>query len=263
MKVAVIGAGSMGGAIIRGLLRSKYCKAEDICCTAKTSKTLQALYKYNPELNLTQNNTEAIQEADIVIMAVKPWLMADIISKIRQEFKPDRQILVSVATGISINNIEEYLHLPMLPPIFVAIPNIAVEVLQGITLIEGRHATSNQYTKVFDLFQALGSAYLVDEEQMAYTMLVTSCGTAYALRYIRAMMEGAISLGVKPSEAIELVAKTVKGAAELILSTGAHPETEIDKVTTPGGITIKGLNAMESEGFTASVLAAFTGYQNE
>lgn len=263
MKVAVIGAGNMGSAIIKGLLKSRFCKAEDICCTARTTKTLQDLYKYNPELNLTQNNIEAVQDADIVILAVKPWIMMDVITKIRQVFKADSQILVSVAAGTSIEEIEDYFHQEVLPPIFVAIPNLAVEVLEGVTLIEGKNATPNQYTKVFDLFEALGTAYMVDEEQMSYDMLVTSCGTAFALKYIRAMVQGAIALGVKQSEAIELVAKTVKGASELVLSTGVHPEVEIDKVTTPGGLTIKGINAMESAGFTKAVLAGLKGCQEE
>ena len=107
---------------------------------------------------------------------------------------------------------------------------------------------------MLSLCDKLGKTLLVDERRLNAGMMVASCGTAFALRYARAAMEGGIQLGLYPAEAREAVYQTMKGAVDLADARGTHPEAEIDRVTTPGGITIRGLNAMEEAGFTASVM---------
>ena len=105
------------------------------------------------------------------------------------------------------------------------------------------------------LFDAVGKTAVVDERRLKAGMMLASCGTAFALRYVRASAEGGVELGLYPKEAVEAALQTVKGAAALLEARGTHPEQEIDRVTTPGGITIRGLNAMEEAGFTAAVIA--------
>ena len=138
--------------------------------------------------------------------------------------------------------------------IFRAIPNTAVEVLCGVTVMVHHGASDAQVSQIHNLFSALGYVMVVEEKLIPAATSITSCGIAFAMRYIRAAMEGGVELGFRPDEAARLVEHTVKGAATLLLQNGAHPEAEIDKVTTAGGITIKGLNAMEHSGFTSAVI---------
>ena len=131
---------------------------------------------------------------------------------------------------------------------------MSISQLESMTLIASHHASKEQEQLMLDIFNEMGLAMLIPEKQMAATTALTSCGIAYAMRYLRAAMEGGVELGFYPKDAQQVVMQTMKGAVELLLAHGTHPETEIDRVTTPGGITIKGLNAMEESGFTASVI---------
>ena len=108
--------------------------------------------------------------------------------------------------------------------------------------------------QILHIFQELGDAMLVEERLMGAGMALASCGIAYAMRYIRAATEGGVELGMYARDAQRIVQQTLRGAVELLEATGGHPEEEIDKVTTPGGITIRGLNAMEQNGFSNSVI---------
>ena len=132
-------------------------------------------------------------------------------------------------------------------------PNPAVTGSAGMTFITSRNATPEQIQSMTSLFESLGMVMEIPEKQFDGGMALASCGIAYALRYVRAAMEGGIELGIPPRMAQTILAQTLKGAAEILLRTGNHPEIEIDKVTTPGGITISGLNAMEATGFTHAV----------
>jgi pyrroline-5-carboxylate reductase len=255
MKIAIIGSGNMGGAIVHGLIQSRFCPASDIICTAKSMETLEKLKRLYPDLQTTRDNVWAAQEATLIILAVKPWLIQDITEAIAPAIRPKEQILVSVAAGVSLSQLENFLHLSEVPALFRVIPNTAAQVQESMTVIAQAHASEVQVAQVLSLFDRLGKSILTDEAHLEAGMILASCGTAFALRYIRAAMEAAIELGFKASDAQFLLAQTVKGAAQLLLTQGAHPEVEIDKVTTPGGITIKGLNAMEANGFTHAVIA--------
>ena len=251
----------MGGAILRGLIKSGTCRPEDIICTAKSAATLIKVSEYSEHVRVTGDNALAARMADVVILAVKPWLVAEVIEEIRPSLNLGRQIIVSVAAGITLERLAEMFVAPspserdgVRPPLFRVIPNTAVEALCGVTFIAQYGATEEQTELVKRLFSALGYALVVDEKLIPAGTALASCGIAFAMRYIRAAMEGGIELGFRPEEAACIVEHTVKGAATLLLESGEHPETEIDKVTTAGGITIKGLNAMEKAGFTAAVI---------
>lgn len=256
MAIAILGTGNMGGAIARGLIKSGIYRPEEITCTAKSEHTIKKIREYNAQIRIGRSNAEAATEADLIILAVKPWLIGEVIEEIRHSIK--QQIIVSVAANITLDNLAQMLapqhNSKDTAPLFRAIPNTAVEALCGVTLIAQQGASHEQTAQVKALFDALGYALIVEEQQIPAGTSLASCGIAFAMRYIRAAMEGGVELGFRPEEAAHIVAHTVKGAATLLLENDTHPEAEIDKVTTAGGITIKGLNAMERSGFTTAVI---------
>ena len=265
----------MGGAIMRGLIKSGTCRPEEFICTARTETTLDKIRGYAPGIRTTRDNASAVAEADIIILAVKPWLVEEVMEEIRPSIRKEKQMIVSVAAGVTLRDLVLYVEPqyniieanricaeiegkepePFVEPvIFRAIPNTAVEALCGVTVMAHHGASDEQVAQVQGLFAALGYALIVEEKLIPAATSLTSCGIAFAMRYIRAAMEGGVELGFRPDEAARLVEHTVKGAATLLLESGMHPEQAIDKVTTAGGITIKGLNAMERSGFTSAVI---------
>ena len=141
-------------------------------------------------------------------------------------------------------------------PMFRLIPNTAISELESMTLIAARNTNDEQNQFMLRLFNEMGMAMLIPEDKIAATTALTSCGIAYVLKYIQAAMQAGIEMGIRPKDAMEMVAQSVKGAAALILNNDTHPSVEIDKVTTPGGITIKGINELEHNGFTSAVIKA-------
>ncbi|MBR4313014.1 MAG: pyrroline-5-carboxylate reductase [Bacteroidaceae bacterium] len=252
MTIAFIGTGNMGGAIVRGLIKSGTCLPEEIICTAKTQATLDKIRGYNACIRTTTNNSEAVAEADIVVLAVKPWLINQVMEEIHPKLKLNKQIIVSVAAGVTLKDLAEMAGNDS--TFFRVIPNTAVEALCGVTFIAHQGASQEQVDEVQRLFATLGYALVVDEKLIPAGTALASCGIAFAMRYIRAAMAGGVELGFRPEEAARIVEHTVKGAATLLLESCEHPEVAIDRVTTAGGITIKGLNAMEESGFTTAVI---------
>ena len=252
MKIAIIGAGNMGGAIARGLAKGSIIRTEDISVSNPSQAKLDALKLEFPAMQVTSNNAEAVREADIVLLAVKPWLIEPVLKALPLD--AEKQMLVSVAAGISFAQFEEWVGEKM--TVFRVIPNTAISQLESMTLIASHHANQEQEQLMLDIFNEMGLAMLIPEKQMAATTALTSCGIAYVLKYIQAAMQAGIELGVYPKDAQRMVAQSVKGAASLILNNDTHPSVEIDKVTTPGGITIRGINELEHEGFTSAVIKA-------
>ncbi len=257
MKVAVIGAGNMGGAITRGLVHSNLFCASNVSVADPLATNLDMLKCDCPNIMTSTSNADAVKNADIVVFAVKPWLMQQVVSEVVAAMDCSRQILVSIAAGISIGDISNWItsHVDK-PVIFRAMPNTAIAVHQSMTFIcHNTNATDKQIEKVSSIFDALGKVAVIEERLMPVATALCSCGIAYAMRYVRAATEGGIELGMYAGSAKDYVLQTMRGAIELLEATGNNPEVEIDKVSTPGGVTIKGLNAMESAGFTASVVS--------
>ncbi|MBP3269838.1 MAG: pyrroline-5-carboxylate reductase [Bacteroidales bacterium] len=248
MRIAIIGAGNMGGATALGLAR--YCQGAEITATAKHQATLE---KYsNSGIRTTLDNTAAVSWADLVVMGVKPWLLKEVLTPLLPLMKG--KILVSLAAGIPAATLKEWTEGFNIQGVYTVIPNLAIEIGESMTFINEVFGTQETLSSVSGLFQAVGKALVVDEKRLGAGMMVASCGTAFALRYVRAATEGGVELGLYPKEALEAALQTVKGAAMLADAHGTHPEQEIDKVTTPGGITIRGLNAMEEAGFSNAVI---------
>jgi pyrroline-5-carboxylate reductase len=256
MKVTIIGTGNIGSAIALGLAKGSMFEASDITCTDTSDDTLDNVRKSGLEFILSTNNVEAVKDADIIILAVKPWKIESVIGEIKAAVNYEKQIIVSIAAGITFDELTFYLakNDTIAPTIFRIIPNTAIAVRSSMTFVAAYNASDEQTELILQIFKELGHAMLVEERLMTAGTSLASSGIAFALRYIRAAIEGGVELGFYPQEAQAIVVHTVKGAIDLLLENKSNPEAEIDKVTTPGGITIKGLNEMEVSGFTASVI---------
>ena len=252
MKVTIIGAGNMGGAIARGLAKGTIVGAADITVSDPSEKMLQNLQQEYPLMNVTTDNRTAISEADFVIVAVKPWLMKTVLAELPLQ---PQQVLVSVAAGVSFDQLVEYTAAPDLT-MFRLVPNTAMSQLESMTLIASRHAPPEHERLMVEIFNEMGLAMMIPESQIEATTALTSCGIAYVLKYIQAAMQAGVEMGIYPKDAQRMVAQSVKGAASLILNNDTHPSLEIDKVTTPGGITIKGINELEHAGFSSAIIRA-------
>ena len=255
MKISIIGAGAMGGAMAEGLIKGDYIKNEDICIS-DPSRICRDKFA-DMGITATPSNQLAAQGADVVCVVVKPWLVEQVLKGIREVMDYDKQILVVVAAGVKSESIKEWMAKDggKLIPTFLVIPNIAIAQLASMTFIAPAIAVEQQHTDVVkDLFDAMGKSIITDEQHLGAGTTLASCGIAYAMRYIRAASEGGVELGFKADEAKQIVMQTMKGAVTLLEATGLHPEAAIDLVTTPGGVTIKGLNEMEHNGFTSSVI---------
>ncbi len=253
MKITVIGAGNMGGAIVRGLVAQNAVAAENITVTAAHASTLDKLKKACGQgLNTTTDNAGA----DVIILAVKPWLLLGVLEEIAPRIAFREQVIVSVAAGVSLSQIDSTLQRYSSDRvIFRAIPNTAISVAASTTLLcRGDNATDKEVELVNAVFKPLGTVVELPESRLNAAIAVTSCGIAYVMRFVRATVEGAVELGLSPDQALGLCIDTLAGTSALLGKNGSHPEAEIDKVTTPGGLTIRGLNAMEEAGFSQSVI---------
>lgn len=252
-KIAILGSGNMGGAIAASLAGpADY----EVTCTAASRSTLDRLLDTVPGVSVSLSNAEAVAEADIVVIAVKPYIAPQVISEIKPCLRPGTTVITVVATH-SLESLSEELDAGKLSlNIFRVIPNTAIRNGKSVTFIaRDKNASRGATDEVKAIFDRSGHAFIVPEKDMNACMALASCGIAYFLRFIRAAAEGSVELGLRPAFATTIAALTAEGAASL-LADGAHPEAEIDKVTTPGGITIRGLNALEANGFTNAVIEA-------
>ncbi|MDL2223495.1 pyrroline-5-carboxylate reductase [Bacteroidales bacterium OttesenSCG-928-M11] len=259
MKITIIGGGNMGGAIARGLTQGSLFQANDITVVDIIEAPLKTLSNFNNQIHTHLGDYSSIAFADIVLLAVKPWLILESIRNIKPYIN-EKQILASVAAGISIKEMSDELNKEdkkdILPAIFRVVPNTAVSVCKSMTLIASNNASAEQETLLLNIFNELGWAILIEENKIPAGTALTSCGIAYLFKYIRAAMLAGIEMGFYPQQAQDMIIKTMLGAGYLLNETKQHPEIEIDKVTTPGGITIKGINELEANGFTHSILQA-------
>ncbi|MEI8084708.1 MAG: pyrroline-5-carboxylate reductase [Paludibacter sp.] len=252
MQIAIIGAGNMGGAIARGLSKGKLIQSKNIRVSDVSQANLDAITAFATEITVSTSNRDIIKDADIIILAVKPWLVEVVAEEIENKFDFKKQIIVSIAAGVNFEQLAGLFDTEA--TFFRVIPNTAIDVLQSVSTISSFRANKEQEELIMAIFGELGKTFLVPEAQLNAFMSLSSCGIAYAFRYIRAAMEGGVEMGIYPNVAKEVVIQTLRGAIDLLEANNSHPEVEIDKVTTPGGITIKGLNEMEANGFSNAVI---------
>lgn len=258
-KITIIGGGNLGVAIAEGLINSKYCKAGEITITRRNISLLENLKKKG--VKTETDNAKAVKSADIILLCVKPFQTKEVLKEIASSIN-SKQIFISVVTGVSIEDIEDVLRKKqqsdLIIPLFRAMPNTAIAIGESMTCISYCNANAKQIQSVSNLFDKLGKAVVIEEKLMEAATIIGACGTAFAMRYIRANIQGGIEIGFDANTARTIVAQTVKGAAELLIKNGTHPEQEIDKVTTPKGCTIAGLNEMEHNGLSSSLIKGIT-----
>lgn len=249
-KIAIIGGGNLGTAIAEGLISSGFARAGDIIITKRNTATLAQLEAKGAEVS--NDNAYAVTQARWIIFAVKPFQIKEILENLKPVLDPARHVIISVITGIWIKDLQELLgpHFAL----FRAMPNTAIAIRESITCVCSSNAGAEAVEYINTLFSQLGKTVFIEEKLMDAATVLGACGTAYAMRYIRANIQGGIEIGFDARTAALIAAQTVKGAAELLLTHNTHPEQEIDKVTTPKGCTIAGLNEMEHQGFSSSLI---------
>ena len=251
MKITIIGAGNIGGATALGLAGGGAIAPADITVTARHESTLSKFAAAG--LRTSTSNTSAVEGADVVFFAVKPWLMEEVVREVAPALASADALAVSIAPGIKAAQLQDWLSVPgcTTPQIAYAIPNTAIRIGESMTYLSSVSASDERMQALQELFESAGKCAVVPLEEMLSGTSLASCGIAYAMKYIEAASEGGKMLGLE--DTLDAVCQTVRGAAALVEGSDSPVQTEIDKVTTPGGLTLKGLKAMEDGGFSESV----------
>ncbi len=249
-KIAIIGGGNLGAAMAEGLVNSGFILPGHLVVTKRNPASLTSLEEKG--VLTGSDNVEAVKNADWIVLAVKPFQLKEVLEEIRPHLNPEKHVLISVVTGVWIKDLQEIIGEEF--ALFRAMPNTAIAIQESMTCICSHQATNEQVTYVGGLFNQLGKSVFIEEKLMDAATVLGACGTAYAMRYIRANIQGGIEIGFSAATASLIAAQTVKGAADLLLKKNTHPEQEIDKVTTPKGCTIAGLNEMEHQGFSSALI---------
>lgn len=249
-RVAILGAGNIGGAIGRGLAESNLIPAKDITLTRRNSGHLEEFRCMG--FATTDNNEQAIQNADIVFLGVTPQQLNALLAGIKPVLDERRHVVVSLVSGATIAELRH--HLGSRLPIIRAMPNTAIAIRESMTCLSTESGTDGPLTLVKQIFDSLGRTLVISEELMVPATALCACGIAFFLRAIRAASQGGIEIGFHAEEALLMAAQTALGAASLLTRPGTHPEREVDKVTTPQGCTISGLNQMEHNGFSSALI---------
>ena len=248
MKIAIIGGGNLGQSIAQGLLGNNY-EPNNISITRNK---VELLHNFKEKgVQIYSDNITASRSADVIIIAVKPYKISEILIEICPVITSEK-ILVSVVSDFSISKIEK--SLTTIPSIIRAMPNTASAVNESMTCLASNNANKEDFRIVTNIFKSLGETIEINEQLMDAATVLGACGIAYVLRFIRGMIQGGIEIGFDAKTATQIATQTVKGASELLIQKGNHPEAEIDKVTTPKGCTIAGLNEMEHQGFSSSLI---------
>ncbi|MFI3261613.1 MAG: pyrroline-5-carboxylate reductase dimerization domain-containing protein [Rikenellaceae bacterium] len=256
MKITIIGAGNMGGAIALGIAGGTKVSAEDITVTARTEATLAKVISKNDKIKTSLSNIEAVQGADMVFLAVKPWFLADVVAEIKPYMDYSKCAVASVVAGIPFKDIAEMFDKGdgKYPLLYRVIPNTGISLGKSVTYISENGASQEQCDFLKSLFDELGITIFVTEQMLTAGTSLASCGIAFALKFLDASIKAGVNDGFTEEEAREVVLQTMSGALELLKTNNTMPQTEIDKVTTPGGLTLKGLSAMAENGFENSVM---------
>lgn len=247
--LAIIGGGNLGQAIANGLLRS-----ESLPYTLHISKRNTASLNHLREqgVEVYDSNPALLAQASLILIAVKPYDVPTVLLQIKEHLDPEKHTIISLASSVSIKTIQEYVGTNI--PVFRAMPNTAADIAEAVTCISAVDGNGQSQKEVEKLFSLLGEVLIIKEELMEAATVLGACGIAYVLRFMRSMVQGGIQIGFDAKTATAIVNQVVKGAAELLIERKAHPEAEIDKVTTPKGCTIIGLNEMEHHGFSSALI---------
>jgi len=249
-KITIIGSGNIGFSLAKGLVKNNYCTAASITLTRRTLAALQE--EKNAGFQTSDHNTLAIQGADIVVLAILPQQMKKVLEELAPVVNLAQQIFVSVASGVTCQDVKNVLGQEA--RVVRAMPNTAIAIGQSMTCIAADESSVKHIPEVEKIFETVGAVVVINEELMTAATALCACGIAFFLRSIRAASQGGVEIGFHAHDALKMAIQTAKGAADLLLHTQSHPEHEIDKVTSPKGCTIAGLNEMEHNGFSSAFI---------
>ena len=257
MKIAIIGAGNLGLSIAKGILNSN--GATTMYLTKRNTAEISEFEKYG-NVTVTSDNREAVKNADILIFAVQPSQFEAILTDTK-DLLTDNHVVISTITGFSISKIEAIIGKDQ--NIIRSMPNTAISVGKSMTCICANEKGKSRIDLAKAIFNRMGHSMEIPESQMQAATVICASGIAFWMRLMRATTQGAIQLGFDAKEAQELAMHTCNGAAQLLIESGNHPEEEIDRVTTPMGCTIQGLNEMEIQGLSSSLIQGIVASYNK
>lgn len=253
-RIAILGGGNLGQAIAHGLIKDPSFDPDRLTVTRRKVERLKGLSDLG--VRTMSDNSKAVQSADLILLGVQPSQIPGVIREILPHLDPDRHVLGSLATGLMIPEMREIVGQAL--PVYRCMPNTAVALRESMTCITSDDDIPDRRQAVVDFFDQLGTAIMIEESLMASATVLGACGIAFALRFIRAASQGGTEIGFEADLAQLIATQTVKGASALLLQGGNHPEREIDRVTTPRGCTIAGLNQMEHQGFSSALIRGIT-----
>ena len=257
--VAILGGGNLGSALAQGWVFAGRFKPTEVAVTRRQVGKVSALA--GDGFSVLASNVEAVHGADLVVLAVQPQQLAGLLEEIGPHLDPERHRVISVVSGASIAEICEGLGRRV--KTLRAMPNTAVRIRESMTCLAiDEHGDADLLAEGEELFDLLGETLVITEEMIVPATALCACGIAFFLRCIRAASQGGIEIGFHPKDAALLAAQTAKGAAALSLQDGSHPESEIDRVTTPRGCTITGLNEMEHRGLSSAMIKGIVASAN-
>lgn len=252
-KIAILGAGNLGTSLAKGLVESGNYQPQDFILTRRSLEKLQPLEEKS--YHITGDNLQAVNEASMVILAVLPQKIDEVLNQLKTQFTPNH-LIVSLVSGVKISQIQQIVGVDV--PIVRAMPNTAIAIRESMTCMCTTDNFKDKIEEVKNLFELVGETMVINEEQMTSATALCACGIAFFLRAIRAASQGGNEIDFHANEALKMAAQTAKGAASLLIANNSHPEDEIDKVTSPKGCTIAGLNEMEHNGFSSSFIKGIT-----
>jgi len=249
-KLAILGGGNLGRALALGWVGAGRLSASDIHVTRRQGEKLSDLAKLGYQTG--EDNLAAVRDSELIVLAVQPQQLDSLLAEIAGELDPAKHRLVSVVSGVSTAHIRAAVGGDV--PLVLAMPNTAVAIGESMTCLSARPGSEKTLEEAEELFSLVGKTLVIAEDMMAPATALCACGVAFFLRCVRAASQGGIEIGFHPEEALLLAGQTARGAASLTLRENAHPEGEIDRVTTPRGCTIAGLNEMEHRGLSSALI---------
>ena len=248
MKIAIIGTGNLGSSIAKGLIKNK-----SFTSLYLSDRNTAAVNIFSDEdyVTVTSNNPLAVAESDIVIFALQPKHIDAVLRSVKSKIT-DNHVIMSVAAGVDTERIENILGVDK--QIIRIMPNTAISIGKSMTCIAANKAGQEKVPLAQDIFNQLGTTMIIPEDLVQAATVICASGIAFWMRLVRATTQGAIQLGFEAEQAHELAVQTCFGSASLLIESGRHPEQEIDRVTTPSGCTIEGLNEMEHQGLSSALI---------
>lgn len=257
MRFGFIGAGNMASAIIRGMtVGTKSCDGKDIFITSKTGTSAEKLAEEIGGTNAVGTAAEVVAASDVLVLAVKPHVLAEVLPALREEIAEKKPLVVSIAAGKSLAYLADLL--PAGTSIVRVMPNINAKIGAATSgLCANRFVTEEQRAIVKGMFATIGAVIEVEESQFGIFTVLAGSAPAFAYLYMDALARAAVKAGMPKKQALQIAAATVEGSAKMVLESGEHPMALVDQVCSPGGTTIEGVAALQANGFEATLTRAF------